>query len=829
MLPRFLAFLLALGAAAAPAFAARGVQDPQAREAPAIVREIEVRGAPGREAAILAAMRTRVGEPYSAAAIRRDWEFLWSPMRVRLESLEVFELADGGVRLVLQVSEVAALPRVVFIGNEEIERDDLLLAAGLSGAQAVDPARIPSILGDVIAHYHREGYRFVKLTHEVVPARGELRILVEEGPLVRVGAIEFTGNEALPASTLFGVGTNLNGAMEAGDGWFIFPGTKYVDGMVQRDVNALLELYREYGYLDARVWLDGEEFYRDNKRVRLRFRVDEGTLYRVRAVHVRAAEDQMELAFPEARLLQEIGLQPGQPYERARVAADEAALRKFYGRRGHPAAARGGRAQEGFFAFNPGPEGTPELLVDPVAHEVEVTYLIQEGRPMHVRDVLVIGNTQTQDRVVRREISLEPGDLADGDEAMRSWRRLMGKGWFQDPETRSPYVDWRFLEVDDPALVDLEFEVAEGQTGRMLFGGGLNSNSGPFVSVSLQKDNFDLFDTPSSLGDAWSEILDGRAFTGGGQNLRIFLAPGTQFSQYRIDFAEPDLFGDHIDRWPLNVGLFKSIFLLDTHDERRTGASFSLGRNFGRFTSVWVAPTSQSVSISDLAAGAPALVREVRGRNGYNSVQLGVSFNTVEDRFAPVDGGGVRLAYTRSGGPFGGDWDFHLSDLSFEKFFPLWTDSLDRRSVVAFSGRLRHARELGDLSGVPYSERLFLGGTSSLRAFDFRGVGPRQGLYPLGGEASWNGSAELRFPLVSTRVRESVAEVEYVRGALWLDAGGVGPHYTQLGPPRVGAGFGIRIRIPFMPTMPLSLDFGWPLQSERFDDERVFSFTFGNF
>ncbi len=825
MLPRLLAILLALGATAAPLAAA-----PQggADRSPPVISEIEILGAPGREAEILAALRSKVGEPYSPTAMQRDWEFLWNPMRIRLVEFQLFELADGSGKLVLTVEEVSSLPRIVFEGQDEFEREDLLLAAGLTGAQAIDPARLPAIVGDIEAFYRREGFHFAKARPRQDPERGEVRILISEGPLVRVGEVRFEGNEALPSSTFFGVGTNLHGAIEAGDGWFIFPGSKYAEGMVQRDIVALEELYREFGYLDVQVRLSGEEFYRDGKRVILSFAVDEGPLYTVRSIRI-VGEDGAELSYPSERLMEEIGLEPGQAYEKARIAADEAALRKFYGHRGHPAAARGYSDSQSFFAFNPQNGGDPKLTVDTEQHQVDVVYEVREGRRMHIRDVLVLGNTQTQDRVVRREVSLEPGDLADGEEAMRSWRRLMGKGWFQDPETKAPFVDWRFLETDDPELVDLQFEVAEGQTGRMLFGGGLNSSSGPFVSVSLQKDNFDLFDTPSSLGDAWGEILDGRAFTGGGQMLRLFLAPGTQFSQYRIDFSEPDLFGHHINRWPFNLGLFKSFYFLDTHDERRTGGSVSLGRNFGRFTHLWASPSLSTVEVNDLVNGAPGMVKDIRGSNDYNAVTFGFNYNTVEDRFSPVDGGGVRLTYARAGGPFGGDWDFHTTDFSFEKFVPVWSDSLDRRWVLAFSGRARHQRELGDLRAVPYSERLYLGGHSTLRGFDFRGVGPRRGLYPLGGEAAWNGSVELRFPLVSTRVRESVAEVEYVRGAFWVDAGAVGPHYTNLGPPRVGAGFGIRIRIPFMPTMPLALDFGWPLQSERYDDERVFSFTFGNF
>ncbi len=827
MLPRSVLLLMALFVAPLPLRSAVAAQEPAPGQAP-IVQEIRIIGAGAREAAVRAALRTKVGEALNPRTLHRDEEFLWNPMRIRVERVTTTDLEPGKVRLNMYVVPVEALSRVIFVGNEEFKRDELLTAAGLDGVQSIAVDRIPRLIGDLEAFYRSKGYRFAKIETESDPQKDELRVRIEEGPLVRVGDIQYTGNEAFPASSFFGVGTSLNSTIESGDGWFIFPGTPYVDETVRRDLHAIQDLYHEFGYLDARVSLAQEEFYRsDRSRVRLVFAIEEGPLYHVRSVRVEGYQG-AQLAYPAERLEKELKLQPGQPFERARIAVDEAALRKFYGERGHPAYVAGRPDSKGFFRFNP-PNGDPKLVVDPDHALVDVIYEVREGHRMRIRDVLVTGNSQTQDRVVRREISLEPGDLADADQAMRSWRRLIGLNYFQDPETRQPFVDWRFLETDRPDWVDLQFEVAEGQTGRMLFGGGLNTNTGPFLSISLQKDNFDLSDTPSSLGKAWSEILDGQAFTGGGQKLRLFLAPGTSFSTYSLDFLEPDLFQDHIDRISFDLRLFKTFFFLSTHEERRSGASVTLGRNFGRFFSLWARPETQRVTLANPVAGAPLLVTEIAGSNTETGVTLGATYNTVEDPFSPVDGGSVRLSYRTVGGLLGGDWNFHQTDLSFSKYYPVWEDSLDRPWVLALQGRVRHSRETGSLSGVPYTERFFLGGFGSLRGFDFRGVGPRTGLYPLGGEASWNSTMEIRFPLFSSKVRGSVAEAEYVRGAFWLDAGGLGDQFSALGATRVAAGFGIRVRIPFLPQMPLALDFGWPVSSQPFDDEKVFSFNFGTF
>ena len=791
-----------------------------------IVQSIEILGGRGRENEIRQALLLRPGDRFEPANLDRDLEFLWKRKRIRVDQVTVVEMGKDAINLRLYVTPVEAMRRVIFVGNEEFDRQELLLAAGLTGGQAIDLGSISRVVGDLVAHYKQDGYYWVEIDPVVESERDQLRLVIREGPKVRIGDYGFEGNDAFPSWSLFG--TDLAGTVETGDGWFVFPGKPYTAEMLRRDLNAIKILYQDYGYLDVEVELAEEEFYSDNSRVRVVFQIHEGPQYTVRSLQLVSALDGAPLSYPEEDLRAEIGLAEGAPFTRDRIDADITALRSFYGGLGHPSALPGRPAGEAFFRFNP-PSGEPELRFDSETHEVDVIYRIQEGQSLRIRDVIIEGNTQTKDAVIRRQISLEPGDLADGEEATRSVRRLLGLGYFQDPETRAPFAAYEFRETDDEGFADLLIQVAEGQTGRLLFGGGINTNTGPFLSLNIQKDNFDAFDLPSSFGNTWSEILDGQAFTGGGQTLRVFLAPGLEFSTYSVNFTEPDLFGDHIDRTSLNLRFFKTFFFLDTHDEERTGGSVSIGRNFGRFFSVFVTPETQKVKVDDLDPFAPAVIDEIRGTNRLNAYTVGMRFSTVEDPFSPVDGGGFSVQHRRAGDFMGGDWDFHQTELALQKYFPLWEDSLDRPWVLAFEGRARHAVETGDLSRMPYSEAYFLGGQGSIRGFDFRGIGPRENGFALGGEAAWNASAEIRFPLVSSRVRGRVSEVEYVRGAFFVDAGSLGETFSDLGLTRIAAGFGLRVRIPFLPQAPLSLDFGWPIQEEPFDDTQVFSFTFGTF
>ncbi|MDP6849892.1 MAG: POTRA domain-containing protein, partial [Planctomycetota bacterium] len=502
--------------------------------------EVVIQGAGDREAAIRAALRMRPGVILTPEILRRDQEFLWKRMRIRLLKVEKERLADGGLRIFIQVETTSAMRRVLFEGNLELERDELLLAAGISSAQSVDRARIPILVQDLQAHYRDQGYAHVSIVPVVHEELSQLVLHVDEGPLVKVDSVTFEGNTAFPAKSFMGIGESLTSNMEGSSGLFFFPGATYTDGIFDRDLVALEELYRDYGYLDIQVRVGEVTFSDDLERAQIQFQVEEGPQYKVRKL-IFQNELGGPLNFSDEELIKVVGLRPGQVYEKARVAADESALRRFYGEKGHPSSRRAKGSAEDFFSFSP-PEGKPRVLADPNQAVVDVIYSIREGRKMRIRDILVAGNTRTKDRVIRRMISLEPGDLANGSEAIRSWRRILGTNWFQDPDTRQPYVDWRFLETERPGWVDLRYEVAEGQTGRALFGGGINSNTGAFLSVQFQKDNFDISKPPTSWGTAVQEILNGDAFTGAGQSLRAFVAPGREFSTYSLDFTEPDLF-----------------------------------------------------------------------------------------------------------------------------------------------------------------------------------------------------------------------------------------------------------------------------------------------
>jgi len=802
--------------------AATPLQDPRPGE---IIAEILIHGAGEREAQIRAALTLQEGQVFQSARYRHDVDFLWSRLRVRMEKVTVEMVTPGHVTLHLYVVPLESFRRVVFMGNtvSDLRRDDLLLITGLAGSQAVDQQAIPRIVGMIEEAYRKKGYAHVSVDAETRIETEEVVFWIQEGDKVTISSVQFQGNDSIPAGWLMQPGVDLLEEMELGDGWAFFKGSPYDPAVIQRDVVSLTKLYRAMGFLDAKVSLETPQIEVGDETVSLNFIIEEGVLYRVGRIEFENWDSALPLQYALQELEGVIHLKRGDPLEKARLLADEGAIRRFYGTRGHTVSIYGSSERNAsFFAMETRSQlDAPGLML--------VTYRIREGSPKRIREVIIEGNTQSQDRVIRREIDLGPGDLADMGLAEIGKRRLLGTNWFLDPETRAPSVSYRFEPTDDPDWVNLYFQVKEGRgTGNVLFGGGFSSRNGAFLSMTLRKANFDWKDFPSAWDKSFTEVMNGEAFTGAGQNLSLFLAPGYRYSNYNFSFHEPDLLVEHIDRLGLRTSAYNHTRRFTTHNEERRGLKFTLSRRFGRHFSFFAGPGFEKMNLGlerDVSEGS-SLHEAVFGQRKHYAF-LGTSWNTVVDPFSPVNSHMVRLEVSKAGGPFGGEMDIIQGNLKFGKYNRIWEDNLNRAWTLSVEGQVRHSW-LPNGETIPFSEIYWLGGQGSIRGFDYRGIGEVDG-FPVGGQSSWNSSFELRFPILSGKQKERVEEFQWARGAFFVDAGSFGDSFGDLQSTRISVGFGIRMRIPFMPQMPLALDFGWPIQQEPGDDTQIFSLTFGEF
>ncbi|UCG33447.1 MAG: BamA/TamA family outer membrane protein, partial [Phycisphaerales bacterium] len=408
----------------------------------------------------------------------------------------------------------------------------------------------------------------------------------------------------------------------------------------------------------------------------------------------------------------------------------------------------------------------------------------------------------TQDKVVRRELRLFPGELFDLNKTREAELRLRETGLFSAASV-TPVGD-------EPGVRDALVDVTEqDRTVQFLFGVGVTSNSGVLGNIMIENRNFDLFDWPRSF----SEFVKGQSFRGAGQTMRIQLEPGTELTRFRIDFLEPYF----LDR---EMSLGTSLYFFergrDDYDEERLGGSVSFGKRFrkGRMRN-WAAELSlrlENVDIDDVDWLDGRDIRDVEGNNYISSVRGTLVHDTTDSRFLPSRGHRFRISYEQAG-VFGGDYTFGKIQTSYRWHHTLYTDEFDRKQIVALGGRVG-----GIIGDAPVFERFYGGGLGSIRGFEFRGVSPRQGLRDsaVGGDFMILFNAEYSFPLVGKNLR----------GVAFADMGTVEQDY-EITTWRASIGGGIRLLVDFFGPIPLEFDLAVPLSRDDDDDRQIFSFFFG--
>ena len=160
-----------------------------------------------------------------------------------------------------------------------------------------------------------------------------------------------------------------------------------------------------------------------------------------------------------------------------------------------------------------------------------------------------------------------------------------------------------------------------------------------------------------------------------------------------------------------------------------------------------------------------------------------------------------------------GDYTYPLLNLTASRFFTTWQrpdgsgkQVLVLRSQISWAG-----------SDTPVYDRYYAGGYNSIRGFEFRGVGPTQNGWEVGGMFQFLNSIEYQVPVVAN-------DQLYFVG--FVDSGTVESN-VAIHNYRVSAGVGMRLAIPMLGPLPLALDFAVPIVQASWDHQQIISFSVG--
>jgi len=739
-----------------------------------IVREIVVKGFPGDPGIIKDLLRTREGSPLDRAVLDEDLTRLFRRGYLAAYRLETI---PTGVRVVIEVTEALRVRKVEIKGTgrswaREIKKD-LLMRPGAPIPQAElklpEDRRYRADKERVRTFCQRKGYKAVTVISQTarVPQTRQVDITfrVDLGPKYQVKWLRFQGNHAIPDRELRRRMVTKRDTL--------FTSRRYYEPFFEDDIAALQDYYRYKGFPDARVTYKRVFRGRRGNKVDITIIVEEGRQYPTASVSIVGNK-----ALTTDYLLEVCKLRRGEAYSDEKLIASRQAIERLYQERGYP-----------YVAVR------PSRQLNAAGDAFDVRFEIQEGQRITIDTIRTRGHPRTRRKVILHEMELLPGMVYDVRKLERSKRALDRLQFFE-----SVLIKLVPTEPPEDAQRDLLVEVTEARTGMFRFGLGFSTTEALIGAIELVQRNFDWRDKPKS----WSDLLSGNAFVGAGQYLRIGLYPGTLYSSFIITYRNPywkDLnqsFGWSVYYWTRDQGEW---------DEQRAGIRLTRG------------------------------IRKYKGDPDTDltfHIRLeSVSVTNVNDPEAPSDaiddegshfvlGAGATVTRDRTDRPVfptrGYKWDMGAEIVvpyglklgaGGTRFWTLGRRPEGHERVFSLKGRIDYA-----LGSFPIFERYYAGG-ASFRGFDYRGVSPHDNDEPEGGKYRVLLSAEYRYPIYARTLY----------GVFFADTGTVTDNFTLFSEPRLSIGAGIRLLIPRLSTVPVSIDLGFPVLKQHDDETEVLFFS----
>ena len=731
---------------------------------------------------ILANVRIEAGSKYNRNAIDDDVRNLYATgYFYAIQILEEYDV-DKGYHLIYLVQGNPTLTDIRFEGNTKYKDSKLLKTIESKIGRPLNDRRLFEDAQAIKKLYQKAGYPATKVDYvrsiDEQAGRATATFKVEEAPKIRIEDVIFEGATAFKQS-------KLRKAIKTRRWWmfsWLTGSGSYKEDQFEEDRDKLADFYRNEGYLDFEL-KDVKFDYPEPNRMVMRLQVFEGRQYRVGSVGFSGVT-----LIDTNAITRGLKMPTGKVFTPSGLYDDMEIVEDAYGIIGHIDA-----------------RVRPQKNANVETGNMDLVYDITEGERVFIERIEIRGNTKTKDRVIRRELLVNPGEPFNKVLVKYSTNRVGLLNYFEK-------VGWTDENTDVPNRRDLLINVDEKSTGNVQVGAGLSTVDSLVGFAEISQSNFDLFNPPY--------------FTGGGQKAIIRMQLGTERQDYTLTFQEPWMFGRKLI---FNQDLYhrEASYQSTLYNEKRTGTSTAFTRPLGseRLRGT-LSYTLENVGILDVSPAASPAIKDEEGETLISEVGLRFDYDQRGGGFMPNRGYRTILDFGVAGGPLGGETDFYRVELRHAHYFPGFGEG----HIIEVLARAGVIDNYGRSDDVPLFNRWFLGGAFNMRGFDYRDVGPNDITgEPLGGETYWFSSFEYSIPIID-RVRLAAfydigmvyqnaysfdSKVYDSNGNLTIDTGKFNDNF----------GLGIRLNLPIGP---LVFDYGIPINSDsRNESSGKFQFRAG--
>ena len=714
------------------------------------------------DATIVSKVKIRARQAYNENIVNEDVKNLYATGFFETVKAKK-DTTEEGIIIIFEVAEKPLLKKITIEGARFIRKDKILVALDIKEGSFVDEYSLKEATRKIKDLYNTKGFSQAEIRYESDMAKDKnetaVTFRINEKGILKVRQIEVVGNIAISRSKILRI-------MKTRKTWLLNRGI-FKEDVLKDDTSRVIDFYKLQGFSDVAAKMNVS--YKP-KGVYIRVVIEEGRRYYVGEVTISGNSD-----VTSEDIYKVIVLKNYSTFSEQAVYYDASRIRELYVDRG--------------YIFS---QVEPMSVFNPISERVDLSFTISENEVAYIEDIEIRGNIKTKDKVIRREIRAYPGDKFDGKKVRRSKERLDNLGFFEE---------LRFGTEPGSASdkVDLIVDVKEAKTGYFSFGGGYSSIDQFVGFVELRQRNFDYRN--------WS------TFTGAGQDLTLQLSMGSVSDKYQLSFTNPWIFDK-----PVYFGFdgYKKGHQQDddvgyAYEEDVRGGAMRLGREFNERWNGDLAYSFERVKITDIVSDATQELKDEAGITDLSSGQAQLGFDSRDNVFSPSKGIYSISTLSLFGGPFGGDRDFvkYLGRVNF--YFPSFN-----KSVIELRLRAGISDPFSSTEKVPIYERFFAGGSSSVRGYRERKIGPIDDVTedPIGGEALFVGNIEYTYPLV-----------DFLKVATFFDSGSVWKEKKDFlsGNLKSSVGLGLRVKTPIGPV---SVDYGWPLDLEPGEEKKKGRFHF---
>lgn len=742
-----------------------------------VIKDIRIEGIARTEpGTVLSHLPFQVGDEFTSAKGNTAIHALYGSGLFR----DVRLGRDGNV-LVIEVQERPAVASINTQGIRAFDHSAIeqsLRDVGLAEGRIFDHAILDRADQEMRRQYLARGYYGVDVKTTVTPLdrnRVRLSIVVDEGEAASIESIRFVGNRVMSDD-------DLREQMQLSTtGWMSWytKSNLYSREKLAADIEAVRSYYLNNGYLDFKVDSVQVSIAPNKKDIFITINLTEGEQY-----HITGVELTGDMLGLDDELKSLVKIEPDSIYNAEIINNASTAITDKLSSLGYA-----------FATARPNPVVTGD-------NQAKVVYTIDPGRRAYVRHVNIVGNSKTQDEVIRREVRQYEAAWFDSDKVKLSRDRIDRLGFFDsvtvDPKPVPGTRD----------QVDLEVAVKERPTGSVNLGAGFSTSDGVILSAGFAQNN--IFGTGKAVS----------AEVNTSDSTRTYALSLTE------PYVTPEGISRSIDLYDRRVDMEELDLANDLEYETR-GAAVSWGIPFTEYDRVFLGAKWENTLVD---AGPRAPARYKRYKEDFDdphalAATIGWSRDSRDNALAPTRGTYQRLSAEVTLPVM--DLRYYRASYQLQHYWPVTRDL-----TLAFNGEIGYGDSWGGKE-YPFFKNFYAGGIGSVRGFENSSLGPKDYTDDedgdgIGGNASLNFSFEMLMPLPGAD--------RTLRWFTFLDGGWVwGDSYDKYGNVEQSMGislsdlrYSVGVGVAWIsPLGPLKFSIAAPLNDKDGDEVERFQFQIG--